>query len=373
MNYTITLFHIQNLQDVVDLPFGEVLLQPEFCSKNGHLLLGDLPLCIKELKRAGKRIVLSCDLLYHDSEFCTFKEQIASIISDVDGVRFTDPGLGWVIKENFPELKLQFSLETNNFNWVGIKKWCEIFGDTLERVILSNQLSLSEISSFSKKRSIDIEIPGLKRLSLFYSKRKLIEEIVPNRDGKEAEVECASEDRPTQISTVVENQNGTFMFQDRDLFVLDQKETLRTAGVSFLTLCPYKKEHYPLFRRALEFQEWESKLKEDWPQKLTRGFLMGNQSHQQFKLLSNEFIQAEKQNQFGEVLESTKKSHLVIQLQRSLQLPTQVKFITPEGREVFYTIKYVQSLSGGKELTNPCPGIYSMPWVKYVVPASILV
>lgn len=373
MNHTLNLFHIDNLQALLTLPFQEVLLQPMFCSKSGELSLNDLERCIKQLKQEEKKVVLSSDLLYHDGELDQFKKILAPLSSSLDAIRFTDPGLGEMLRESFPGIKLQFSMETNNFNPVGVEKWVEHFGTSLERVILSNQIPLSELSLFTKAFNVPVEVPGLKRLALFYSKRKLLGKIKTVQAGSRVEVQCASEDRPTQVSTVIESQNGTVMFQDRDLFILDQKEELEKKGVSYLSLCLYEKGQYLQLKRSLEHAEWENALKKNWLQNTSRGFLQGNQSHQQFKLLSNEFIAAEKQNQYGEVLESTKNSHLVIRLQRPLQLPMKVKFVTPEGRNVPCTLKAVQPLLEDREITDPTPGIYSMPWVRYVVPASILV
>lgn len=373
MNYTINLFHIDNLKEVAGLPFHEVLLQPAFCSRTGQIVLDDMTTCLKELHHNGKKVVLNCDLLYHDPEVEMFSKQLALFSENLDAIRFTDPGLGEMLKEKFPELRLQFSMETNNFNSTGIQKWCEIFGVSLERIIFSNQLPLEELSNIVQKAVVPLEVQGVKRLCLFYSKRKLLQNIQTKKTAHDLEMVCASEDRPNQVSTVMENEHGTFMFQDRDLFILDYADELEAAGVKFIRMCLYEKEQYALLKSILVEENWQNALKEKWPRKTTNGFLHANNSHKQFKLLSNEFIQAEKQNQYGEVLESTKKSHLVIQLQKELQLPAEIRFITPEGREVPFHLDYVQPLSGNRQITAPQPGVYAMPWVKYVVPASIMV
>lgn len=376
MNYTLNLTKSEHVSRIAQLAVDEILLHTTAFSKVGRLETKQIPTIAKELENSGKEVVLVWDLLCKDREIKDLGKVLESIIGAIKSVRFLDPGVGFFLKQNFPELDLQISLEKGPNNYPGIAGWCELFAPNLSKVVLSNQIPIGQIESFRKKIPVAVEIQAVGRLEIFYSARPLVRNQLQidqaEKISENIELTVASEDRPTQFSAILENRHGTFMYNDKDLFTLDSLDTIEAAGVDSVTIDLYQDSLLDLWEEYFQKEGWIEQLKAMWPKKTGRGFFRANKSHIPFKRLTNRYLQEEKEERVGTVLESVKKVHTLVEIYQPIQLPTEIIFCTPEGRQVSSDQKELVNLKGELFQESIPPGLYRLPWVKYAVPATIL-
>ncbi len=259
-------------------------------------------------------------------------------------------------------------MEFGNFNESAITNWVSYFGPQLRRIILSNQLPLAEIKKLNVKA--EIEIQGCGRIELFYSPRQLVHGHL-SQEADAISLSCASADRPTQISPLIENSSGTFMFYDKDLFILDE---LRDDDISpnYIRLELYHPSQYEMLLQHYPKPGWQKKLEGTLSTKTTRGFFRINKSHAPLQRLTNKHLKKESETKIGVILESIKKQHMVTEIQKEITLPARIMFCSPEGKQVEYMIQNAENLAGKIMERKILPGFYKLPWIKHVVPASIL-
>jgi hypothetical protein len=359
---------MDHLDFVCSTKIDEILIQTKRFSRVGFIDDLDFEKCFKRLRKSGKVLILDWNILLNDKEIEAAKPHLLKIAEKIDIIRFLDPGVGLYLKKILPEKPIHFSMEFGNFNELGIINWVNCFGPQLRRIILSNQLPLAEIKKL--KVNTEIEIQGCGRIELFYSPRKLVHRPL-TREADAISISCASEDRPTQISPLIENTSGTFMFYDKDLFILDELKN-NDVCPDFIRLELYHPDQYEVLLRYFPESGWQKKLKGTLSAKTTRGFFRINKSHAPLQRLTNKHIKKESEIKVGVILESIKKQHMITEIQKEILLPASIMFCSPEGKQVAYTIQNAESLAGKTIKKKILPGFYKLPWIKHVVPASVL-
>ncbi|MDH5560123.1 MAG: U32 family peptidase [Deltaproteobacteria bacterium] len=371
-NFSINLRTSKHLFLVNKLPLEEVRLQSLLFSRSGQITEDDIGRCLIELHQANKKIVLEWNLLLGDSEIQALEETFAALVPHLSAVRFSDPGLGLFLAERYPNIPLHFELGQRCLNVPGVLGWSKTFGDSLKRLILSNQLPISSVGEIRLGTNLEIELLGLGRIEVFYSERKLLSSHFGMRDEGWLETQAASEDRPKQVSDFFEGPNGTLMYYDRDLFILDYLDEIEKAGVDLLAMEFYQESQYQWLSELIGEQDWVSDLKKRWPKKTTKGFYKTNQTHKPFSRLTNKHLRQAKPRQLAFVMESVKDSHVVIEVTKNFVLPFDTNIVTPEGKKFSYCLRTAKRLNGMETATNLSPGFYILPWIKYAVTSSIL-
>ena len=372
MNYILNLFHARNLDIVCRIPVAEVLLQTAAFTRCGRVEDGAIDTCIHQLKKNGKKVTLDFNILITDQHLEMLGESIVRILGQVDAVRFMDPGVGAWLIEHCPNTALHLSLEFGSFNQTAIFKWIEIFGPRLRRIVLSNQIPLSELKPIIRHMAIETELLGCGRIEIFYSARKLIGTYFPKNNHSHLELTCASEDRPDQFSPLLENRHGTIMFYDRDLYILNMVNKIAEIGIQHLRLEFFTDDQYQWLAEYFPSDGWKEHLFMRWKNKTTHGFLQANQTDAILPKRTNRYFQAEQQNKTGIVLESKKNSYIVFELIRTVHLPAKLVILSPEGKRIDCELVTAKTLLGTNVTKRMAPGYYRIPWIKHVVSAAII-
>lgn len=370
MEYTLSLRDINFLEACRASKVREILLHTAEFSKTGEIEVAQISQCFEALKAHKKRVVFVWDLLCKDSQIDNLGSQLGPLVDQVEAVRFLDPGVGNYLVSKYPGIRLQYSLEKGTHNIKGVLAWANYFSSNLDRIILSNQIPLSQVKKICGSNIVNIELSGIGRLEILNSPRPLIQTHLPGLTGQK--IVAASEDRPHQLSPLIENTHGTLMYYGKDLFVLDMLEEIEASGVNYLGLDFFEEIGLKNFNRLYPERGWISKLKIAWPKNTTRGFLRTNKTHVPLKRLTNRYLQKEQENKLGVVLESVKKVHLLVELRQSIELPRVINFYTPEGKVVGYEVRWAKDLKGDELRGTLDRGYYLFPWVKYIVPATIM-
>lgn len=336
----------------------EVILGISELSRYSKNSLEQMLLSLNILKKNKIPAILLWDALYQEDRFLHALEVLGHIpLHDFSAVRVQDPGAVEYIKNNFPWLKIQLVLENGNHNLIGLKKWSEYLGEQCERLILSNELSKERLSVYSKELNIPIEVLVFGRILLFYSPRLLLSPLHTNQllTHEQREAFGTSEESPHSGFPLIENSHGTFMFNVKDLYLLDHLEELRSIGIHYLrvdlrfdnTFDDYLKEIIKLF--SAEIPESELTIRKKHLRPLIKGFYNINKTDVLFSKLKNNRTQRNDNDYIGEIVDVERDKQLTIMVKSKnpqIENMREVKMITPDGKEKIVEIAWAKNSSG---------------------------
>ena len=220
---------IVTLEDYIGAGIDELLLSCKELSRFGPLGIGNLDTYSKKIKQHGIKIVLDWDILMTGDAFDKALENFLKLkLETYDSIRVQDPGALNYLLENYPEIKIQWNIETGNHNLKAIEGWVNFIGPNLEKIILSSELNREKIRSYTeyfKKTPIRFEILGAGKILLFYTPRTLLSNQHKTYEDHIIAI-GKSEETPHKGFKILENRHGTFMFNPKDLFLLEYMEEI---------------------------------------------------------------------------------------------------------------------------------------------------
>lgn len=208
-------------------------------AKATNFTLEEMKTAVEYAHAHGVRVHVTANILAHDADLEGAREYFAQL-KDVkpDAVLVADPGMFMTAKEICPEIDLHISTQANNTNYETCLFWKRL---GVKRVVLARELSLAEI------REIHEHLPDGPETETFihgamcisYSGRCLLSNYFTGRDANHGECThpCRWEyavmesTRPGEYLPVEENERGTFIFNSRDLCMVEHLPDLYEAGV----------------------------------------------------------------------------------------------------------------------------------------------
>lgn len=311
-------------------------------------------------RKSGLQVVLEWDALNQEEKFqksCSVIERLP--LHDFKAIRLQDPGAVEYVKSQFPWLKIQLILENGNHNLLGLNKWCEYLGDQCTRLVLSNELSREMLREYAEVLKTPIEVQALGRILLFYSPRKLLSPLEKEQMGKSTiEAFGTSEESPHSGFPLIENSHGTFMFNVKDLYLLDHLDELAEMGIIYTRVDlrfdeifdQYIGDVLKVFNGSMP--ESELTLKKNNLRPMIKGFYNINKTDVLFTKLKNKRTQRNDQNYIGEIVDVERDVQLALMIKSDIFDRSQIreiKLITPEGKEKIIVLPWVKS-SLGKEI-----------------------
>jgi len=186
-----------------------------------------------------KRIYLTLNIIPHNEDLVGFPEYVAKLKElDLDAVIISDPGILKIVKNIIPEMEIHLSTQANTTNYAAVNFWYE---QGVRRIILARELSLEEIKEIIKKSPPDMKIETFIHgaMCISYSGRCLLSNYMVGRDANRGD--CAQscrwryylmeETRPGEYFPVYEDKKGTYIFNSKDLCMIEHLPSLIEAGI----------------------------------------------------------------------------------------------------------------------------------------------
>lgn len=155
-----------------------------------------------------------------------------------DALIISDPGLFSVAREVWPEAEIHISTQANNTNYQTFLFW---HGLGAKRVVGARELSLKEIAQIRERIPEDMEIECFVHgsMCISYSGRCLLSNYFTGRDANQGncthpcrwKYAVMEESRPGEYLPVYENERGTFLFNSKDLCMIEYVPELVQAGI----------------------------------------------------------------------------------------------------------------------------------------------
>ena len=364
----------------------EVLLEPALLARQGKLSEDKVHLLAAEARNRGLRAVLVWDIL--------MPERVMEIVCDrllqnwnlncFDAIRVCDPGAAYWLLIHFPEIPLQLIVETGNHNLESLLGWCEIFSGSLERLVLSIELPEEKLVEYCQTLPVACELLGVGQILLFYSPRSLLAKHLVDEDSFNPnsplylEANAAFADNLNRHFPTLETAHGTFMFLDKDQFILDKLDALQAAGLHTVRLDLRHLEQegdvaVNIDKICAQILENPASLRVKWSRETRAPFFKANRTTALFLRMKSKVTDYRNDACLAEVLAGEGGKYVVFYTMRPFEVSQITSMMMPTGEE----IKLPQEVSfrnlNGEQLNCfESEQILVTDWIKKAVPGSLL-
>lgn len=190
------------------------------------------------------KVYVTANILAHNGDLDgvrTYFEELKEI--GPDALIIADPGVFDIAKEVCPEIERHISTQANNTNYGTYNFW---YRQGASRVVSARELSLQELKELRAKIPADLEIETFVHgaMCISYSGRCLLSNYFTGRDANQGacthpcrwKYAVVEETRPGEYMPVYENERGTYIFNSKDLCMIDHLPDLVEAGVDSLKI-----------------------------------------------------------------------------------------------------------------------------------------
>ena len=327
----------------------------------------------------GVKVYVTANILAHnydlDGARAYFKE-----LKEMkpDGLIIADPGMFTLAKEICPEIDVHISTQANNTNYETYRFW-EKLGAT--RVVSARELSIKEIKEIrehiSDKMEIETFVHGAMCIS--YSGRCLLSNYFTGRDANQGacthpcrwKYAVVEESRPGEYLPVYENERGTYIFNSKDLCMIEHIPDLIDAGIDSLKIegrmktALYVATVARTYRKALDdFAESPEKYQENMPwyldqisnctyRQFTTGFFYGKPTEETQIYDSNTYVK--EYTYLGIVGERNEQGWYKTEQRNKFSVGEMIEVMKPDGQNVEVTVKAIYDEDGNAMDSCPHP------------------
>lgn len=192
----------------------------------------------------GKKVYVTANIFAHNEDFDGMAEYFKELERiGVDAILIADLGVFSVAQEAVPNMEIHVSTQANNTNYKSAQMWYKL-GAT--RVVVARELSLKEIKRVRAEIPADMEIEAFVHgaMCISYSGRCLLSNYLTGRDANKGacahpcrwKYHLVEETRPGEYMPVEENERGTYIYNSKDLCMIDHIPDLIDAGVVSLKI-----------------------------------------------------------------------------------------------------------------------------------------
>lgn len=201
----------------------------------------------------NKKIYLTCNTLPRNNEVEYLPEYLKYVAEiGVDALIIADMGVLAMAKKYAPEVEIHMSTQVGIVNYAAANA---LYDMGAKRIVTARELSLDEIKTIRDKTNPNLEIETFVHgaMCMSFSGRCILSDYMVGRDANRGD--CAQpcrwkyhlveETRPGQYFPVNQDENGTYIFNSRDLCMIDRISELDRAGIdSFKIEGRAKSEYY---------------------------------------------------------------------------------------------------------------------------------
>lgn len=334
---------------------------------------------IRYAHERGVKVFVTANILAHNSDL-KGAEQYFGQLGELgpDAILVADPGMFMLAKKACPNIPLHISTQANNTNYGTFNFWFEMGA---ERVVCARELSLIEIAQIRRNIPEDREIEAFVHgaMCISYSGRCLLSNYFTGRDANRGacthpcrwKYAVMEESRPGVYLPVEENERGTFVFNSRDLCMIDHIPDLLGAGVDSLKIegrmktALYVASVGRAYRQAIDdyleseelytsrIPQYQDAIRKCTYRRFTTGFYYGRPDADAMVYDSNTYV-----NEavfLGIVEEITPQNRARIMQRNKFCVGDHIEIMKTDGRDVPIIVKAMYNQDGEKIDSAPHP------------------
>ena len=187
----------------------------------------------------GVKVYVTANILAHNEDLPGVEEYFEEM-KEVrpDALIISDPGVFAIARKILPDMELHVSTQANNTNYGTFLFW---YNQGAKRVVTARELSLQEIKEIRDRIPEDMEIESFIHgaMCISYSGRCLLSNYFVGRDANQGacthpcrwQYSVVEETRPGEYMPVYENERGTYIFNSKDLCMIEHIPEMIEAGI----------------------------------------------------------------------------------------------------------------------------------------------
>lgn len=327
----------------------------------------------------GVKVYVTANILAHNYDLDGVREYFKELKEiRPDALIISDPGIFTIAKEVCPEIEIHISTQANNTNYGTYQFW---YKQGAKRVVSARELSLAEIKEIRQNIPEDMEIETFIHgaMCISYSGRCLLSNYFTGRDANQGacthpcrwKYAVVEEKRPGEYLPVYENERGTYIFNSKDLCMIEHIPEMIDAGIdSFKIEGRMKTALYVAtvartYRKAIDdYLESEEKYRQNMPwyldqisnctyRQFTTGFFFGKPSEESQIYDSNTYMK--EYTYLGIVGEANAQGLYRIEQRNKFSVGEEIEVMKPNGENISVTVKAIQDEEGTPMESAPHP------------------
>ena len=325
------------------------------------------------------KVYITANILAHNGDLDGVREYFAELREiKPDALIISDPGLYMIAKKVCPEIERHISTQANNTNYGTYRFWYE---QGAKRVVSARELSLAEIKEIRANIPDDLEIETFIHgaMCISYSGRCLLSNYFTGRDANQGacthpcrwKYAVVEEKRPGEYLPVYENERGTYIFNSKDLCMIEHIPELMESGIdSFKIEGRMKTALYVAtvartYRRAIDDYKQSPELYREhmaWYQEqisnctyrqFTTGFFFGKPSDEAQIYDNNTYVK--EYTYLGIVGERNEEGLYRIEQRNKFSVGESIEVMKPDGANITVTVQRIVDEEGNDMESAPHP------------------
>jgi putative protease len=317
---------------------------------SGNFRLEEIKQAVAYAHDRGVKVYVTVNIYARNDEqpfIAAYLEKLGTV--GPDGVIVADPGIFMTARELVPQIPLHLSTQANSTNYKTVEFW-ERQG--IRRVNMARELTLAEIKAIAEQSHIEIEAFVHGAMCIAYSGRCLLSSFMANRHSNRGmcthpcrwKYALVEETRAGHYMPIAEDERGTYIFNSKDLCMIEHIPAMINSGVSALKVegrmkgINYLASVVKVYREAIDryFQDpMGYVLQPEWPVELAkinhRGYCTGFYFDDPQQIVPDyEFNKHIETHLFiGKVLTAHEDGRALMEVRNKCQIGDRVEILSP--------------------------------------------
>lgn len=326
----------------------------------------------------GVRVYVTANILAHNQDLDRVRIYLREMKEiKPDGFIIADPAIFMIAKEECPDIERHISTQANNTNYGTYNFWYNLGAS---RVVSARELSLEEIKEIRANIPEDMEIESFVHgaMCISYSGRCLLSNYFTGRDANRGacthpcrwKYAVVEETRPGEYMPVYENERGTYIFNSKDLCMIEHIPELVEAGINSFKIegrmktalyvatvaRTYRKavdDYFISPERYYENMEWyREQIASCTYRQFTTGFFFGKPDENTQIYDNNTYIKG--YTYLGQV-ESVDGMTIKLEQKNKFSVGEEIEIMKPDGRNILATVQKIINEDGEEQESAPHP------------------
>lgn len=327
----------------------------------------------------GVKVYITANILAHNDDLAGVEEYFEELKTiRPDALIISDPGVFTIAKRVLPDMEIHISTQANNTNYGTYLFWHELGA---KRVVSARELSLKEIKEIREHIPEDMEIESFIHgaMCISYSGRCLLSNFFTGRDANQGacthpcrwKYSVVEETRPGEYMPVYENERGTYIFNSKDLCMVEHMDDILNSGIDSLKIegrmktALYVATVARTYRKAIDdYMEAPEKYKANmsWYQEqisnctyrqFTTGFFYGKPDEHTQIYDNNTYVKEYTYLGYAEEVDENGFAHIT--QRNKFTVGEMIEIMKPDGRNITATVRAIYDEDGNSVESAPHP------------------
>lgn len=327
----------------------------------------------------GAKVYVTANILAHNGDLDGVEEYFRELKAiGPDALIISDPGVFQIAKEICPEIEVHISTQANNTNYRTYRFWHSLGA---KRVVSARELSMDELRELRANIPEDLEIETFIHgaMCISYSGRCLLSSYFTGRDANQGvcthpcrwKYAIMEETRPGEYLPVYENERGTYIFNSKDLCMIEHIPELVESGIDSFkiegrmktalyvavvtrtyrqAIDDYMKDE-ALYRSRMDY--YKEEIAKCTYRQFTTGFFFGKPDHDTQIYDNNTYIKA--YTYLGLIGEHRGDGFYSLEQRNKFSVGEKIEVMKPDGRDLEVTVRAMTDEEGQPMESCPHP------------------